>query len=250
VAASVLKVYSHALWLAGLGFHSLLVVVLLAKRTWTKFPAFLTYACFGAAAGWALYVVRTFPFLYFYGYWVCEGIGILLGLGVLYEVFRSLLKSYTGLHRVANVTFPLTIVLLIVLSCLVVYAQPSAERNPLVSAILVGEEASRVVEIGLLLFLFIFSTTFGLHWRQQVFGIALGLGLFVAVELIAITARTRFGIAASGALIIARATAFDLSLLTWIGYLLLPERVPHEAELPKRTQLEQWNHAIMELINQ
>lgn len=246
----MLKAYSQVLWLAGLGIHSLLLVVLFAKRLWTKFPGFVAYASFVLVADWALYLVRTFPFLYFYGYWVSEGIGILLGLGVLYEVFRTLLQSYTGLHRVASVTFQVTIVLLIVLSCVVAYAQPSAERNPLLSAILVGEEAARVVELGLLLFLFMFSTAFGLHWRQQIFGIALGLGLFVAVELIGITARTRFGIGAIGILNSARASAFVLSLLIWTGYLLLPERVPSEAELPKRSQLEQWNKAIMELINQ
>jgi hypothetical protein len=243
------KGYTHALALAGLGLHSLLVVVLLAKRTWTKFPSFLVYASFGLVAGWGLYLIRTFRSFYFYGYWVSEGIGVLLGLAVLYEVFRGLLQSYTGLHRVAWITFQLTVLLLIILSCVVGYSQPSVESNHLMSTVLVGEEAARVVEIGLLLFLFIFSTAFGLHWRKQVFGIALGLGLFVAVELIGVTARTRFGIAL-GAVNIARATAFNLSLLIWIGYLLAPERVPSEADLPKRTQLEQWNQAIMELINQ
>lgn len=245
----MLKWYSQLLWLAGLGFESLLVVVLLSKRLWTKFPGFLAYASFSLVAGWGLYLVRNFRFFYFYSYWVCEGIGILLGLGVLYEVFRSLVQSYDSLHRVAWIAFQLTVTTLIILSCVVAYAQPSAQTNHLMSAILVGEEAARVVEIGLLVFLFIFSTAFGLHWRQQVFGIALGLGLFVAVQLIGVTAMTRFGIGASGAINFARATTFDLSLLIWIGYLLLPERVSSETQMPKRTQLEQWNQAIMELIN-
>lgn len=241
--------YSQILWLAGLGFQSLLVVVLLSKRLGTKFPVFLAYTSFGLITGWLLYLTRSFLVFYFWAYWICEGIGILLGLGVLYEIFRNLLQSYNGLHRVAQITFQLTIVLLAVLSCAVAYAQPSAESKHLVAAVLLAEESARVVEIGLLLFLFVFSTAFGLHWRQQLFGIALGLGLFVAVELIGVTARTRLGIPL-GTFNIARATTFALSLLIWIGYLLLPERVPSEAELPKRAQLEQWNQAIMELINQ
>ena len=43
--------------------------------------------------------------------------------------------------------------------------------------------------------------------------------------------------------------AFDCSLLIWLGYLLAPpERQPTPLDVPK-AQLEQWNQAVMELIN-
>jgi hypothetical protein len=250
----MLKSYSQALWLTGLLVHSLLVVVLLAKKLWIRFPYFLGYVCFGLVTGWGfyvtLYLARAFPLFYFYAYWVCEGIGILLGLGVLYEVFRILLQSHTGLHRLAKIAFQVTIALLIIFSCVVAYAQPSAESSRLMAAVLMAEEAARVLEIGLLVFLFIFSTAFGLHWRQHVFGIAMGLGLFVAVELIGIAVRTRFGVGITDSFNLARVMAFDCSLLIWTGYLLLPESVTSAAELPQHAQLEQWNQAILELINQ
>ncbi|HEY6308186.1 MAG TPA: hypothetical protein VI488_17205 [Candidatus Angelobacter sp.] len=117
-------------------------------------------------------------------------------------------------------------------------------------AILVGEEATRIIETGLLMLLFILSSAFGLHWRQQAFGIALGLGFFVAVELIGVTTRAHLGAAAAETFGAIRMLAFNCSLLIWLGYLLAPERVTIAAELPKRAQLEQWNQAIMELIHQ
>jgi len=49
---------------------------------------------------------------------------------------------------------------------------------------------------------------------------------------------------------IVRALAYTISLLVWGGYMLLPERVADESELPQRGQLEQWNQAVMELIHQ
>ncbi len=102
----------------------------------------------------------------------------------------------------------------------------------------------------MLMCLFLLSTAFGLHWRQQVFGIALGLGLFVAVELITVTVWGMTGKAAHDALNVIRILSFNISLLIWIGYLLATERASSEAELPQRSQLEQWNQAVMELIRQ
>jgi hypothetical protein len=43
---------------------------------------------------------------------------------------------------------------------------------------------------------------------------------------------------------------FGCSMLIWLGYMLVPDRITSTSELPQRAQLEQWNQAIMELINQ
>jgi len=39
------------------------------------------------------------------------------------------------------------------------------------------QEAVRTVQLGVVVFLFIFSRIFLLHWRQPVFGVAFGLGI-------------------------------------------------------------------------
>jgi hypothetical protein len=116
-------------------------------------------------------------------------------------------------------------------------------------AVLVLEEATRVVEVGLLMFLFGASAAFGLHWKQAEFGIALGLGMFVAVQLATVTLRSQIGVQAWQVLNVVSILAFDSSLLVWLGYLLAPERVTSTGEVPKRAQLEQWNQAVMELIS-
>jgi hypothetical protein len=88
-----------------------------------------------------------------------------------------------------------------------------------------------------------------LHWRQNVFGIALGLGMFAAVELVTVTLIGHVSSATALTLALARGISFSASLLIWLGYLLLPERATSSAEIPKRAQLEQWNQAVMELIS-
>jgi hypothetical protein len=76
------------------------------------------------------------------------------------------------------------------------------------------------------------------------------LGLFVAVELIVITTLAHVGTVASGTATTLRMLAFVVSLLVWIGYLLVPERASIGVEIPKRAQLEQWNQVVLELIHQ
>jgi hypothetical protein len=233
----------------GLVLQGLLLLVLFAKKAWSRFPFFFAYSAFTFASTCLLYQVISLRAVYFYTYWTCEGVSLLLGFAVVCEIFRTLLFSFSALRRIATFVFSAAIIVLLVLAVVVVYAQASSERNPLVAGILVAEEAFRMVELGLLMILFLFSTAFGLNWKQSVFGITLGLGFFTAVELVAVTVRTHLGVTAAPWFGLARAIAFNLSLFIWLGYLLAPEKVSSSAEVPKQAQLEQWNQAVMELIS-
>lgn len=245
-----MKAYITYVWSAGLLVQFALVIVLLANKIWRKFPIFSVYFVYSFLTSATLYFIRENRSAYFYTYWICEAAGLILAFGVVYEIFKTLLFSYTGLRRLANVLFLAGVLLFIGLAVVVRYAQPSGEQNTLMAAVLIGEESTRIVEVGLLMLLFAFSSTFGLHWRQHAFGIALGLGLFSAVELIAVMAREHVGYTAAQTFAVIRIVAYSTSLLIWLGYLLAPERVTSECELPKRAQLEQWNQAITELIHQ
>lgn len=254
--AHVIRMFSLSttvLWLTGLSCQLILIAVLAVKRRWASVPLFFAYTvfCFASAAGlYAIHGPMYLSQLYFYAYWITEGIGLLLGFAVIYELFRQLLEPYTALRRLASVLLASSVIILVIASCIVAYSQPSTLRGRLVRAILVGEEGTRILEVGLLIFLFVFSTAFGLHWRQQSFGVALGLALFVAVELVSVTSEAHSGIAAFKVAAEMRLIAFDVSLLVWISYFALPERVGKTSELPQRAQLEQWNRAVMELIHQ
>ena len=240
-------------WVAGLLLQGVVVCVLLLKKMWNKFPYFITYSLSNFVWGIGLYAVyhsSLSPRTYFYLYWTNEILGMGLGLGVVYEIFGHLLAPYPALRRLARAVFPASILLLILLGSIVAFAQPAADHYPVLRGLLVTEEGTRVLEVGLLLSLFAFASAFGLHWRQYVFGIAIGLGIFATVELVAIAMRVQFGFSSLPVFNIVRAVAFNSSLIIWVSYLLAPELATRPAELPKRAQLEQWNRAIMELIYQ
>lgn len=240
-------------WMAALLLQGSLAIVLAAKKMWKKFPLFLSYCVSNLVLNIVLYVIHASKWqrsIYFEAYWLTEAVGLFLGVAVVYEIFNHLLTPYPALRKLAGQIFQGVIIVLALLACIVVYSQPSGDKNHMQAAFLLVEQVCRIIEVGLLLFLFVFASAFGLHWRQYAFGIAVGLGIFATVELVALTMRIQFGTTANSVFNIVRTFSFNSSLLIWIGYILAPELAARPAEVPKRAQLEQWNKAIMELIYQ
>ncbi|OAI57774.1 hypothetical protein AYO50_00090 [Acidobacteria bacterium SCGC AG-212-P17] len=238
----------------GLALQILLVITLLAKRTWRQFPFFTGYVWLSFAVSIAEYLLLRNRSVYFYVYWIGEAIGIGLGLFVVYEIFRHLFTVHGALLRLATITFRIAIGILLSGGFIVFLMQPPSHTSSLGPAIMAVEQATRVFEVGLLMFLFICSAAFGLHWKQAEFGVALGLGFFATVELLAVTVQPLIGTHGKELQNVMRVVAFDTSLFIWLGYLLAPpERTTTTVDVPKaqleQAQLEQWNHAVMELIN-
>jgi hypothetical protein len=244
-----LSFWIHGFWFAGLVIQPFLVAVLLLRGTWRKFPVFTAFcACSLLGDTIAFFTVRNRS-VYTYVYLVYETVSVILALAVIYEIFTRLFASQRGLRRLARLSFRIVCLLLVLLGAAVIFTHSPIGEKGLAAAVVVVEEASRIVELGLIMFLFVFSGAFGLHWRQNVFGIVLGLGISAAVKLTAV-AIVPHSYTTAGILSMAIVFTSDASLLIWLIYLLAPERVTMGIELPKRAQLEQWNEAIMELIHQ
>jgi hypothetical protein len=226
----------------------LLAVVVLAKRAWRSYPAFSAYVFFSVLETAVNSVLNHHGEVYFYTFFALEAIGLVLGLAVVREIFTNLFSPHPALRKLATVTFRVAVMGLIVLACAVFFAESGNARG-IYRGIVLAEEAARIVELGVIMFLFLSSSAFGLHWRQNEFGIALGLGTCAAVELFNVTLIPHVGKEAAQIFNLVRSLSFNLSLLIWLGYLLVPERATSSAEIPKQAQLEQWNQAVMELIS-
>lgn len=243
-----LRAVIHDVWILGIGLQTVLALVLLGKRAWQRYPVFSAYVflnLFGAALSYSVFQNKA---VYFYAFWICEAVGIILGLGVVREIFTNVFSPHPALRKLATIIFRVAVVALVVLAVGVIYAQ-SGNAKSIPYAVLLAAEAARIVEVGLIMFLFLCSSAFGLHWRQNVFGMALGLGMLGAVELVTVTLMGHVSSATAETLNLAHGVSFSTSLLIWLGYLLAPERVTTTVEIPKRAQLEQWNQAVTELIS-
>ena len=217
--------------MAGLVLQGVLAVVLIDGKAWKRYPLFTVYSLFNFVGALTLYFLRPSGAIFFYGYWIGEAISIVLGFGVVYEVFRHLFAHHKAVLKHARLGLRWTFVVFFCVALSVVLVQ--APVVSMRSGVLVFEEATRVVELGLLMFLFAASLALGLHWRQADFGIALGLGLFVAVELAVVALRSQIGLRTSlwDLLNVVRILAIDTSLLVWLGYLFGSEKVGGRARL-------------------
>ena len=61
-------------------------------------------------------------------------------------------------------------------------------------------------------------------WRQQIFGIALGFGIFASVELVLVSVVMWYGNGQAAMISLLKSTAYNAVTLVWIGYL---QQHPH-----------------------
>ncbi len=233
-----------------IALHVALVAVLAATRVWKRYPAFSVYALCNFIEFVATYATYDRPQLYFVIYVVGETLTIALGVFVVYELFRELFSRHQALRNLATFVMQISAVFLIVLAAAVLYTHSPIGRHQVEITLMIVEEAARIIELGCVVFLFVFSGVFGLHWRQWMFGIALGLGILVASKLLVVTMLPYANRAMIQVWYTVSAASYDIALLVWVGYLFSPERAVASSELPQHSQLEQWNQAILELIHQ
>ena len=159
----LLKVLTSS-WFAALLLQATLAGVLLFKKIWVKFPFFVGYSVasfLSTAILYVLYLSSVPPIIYLRVYWFSDALGLFLGLAVVWEIFKHLLEPYPALKRLATQIFRGTVVVLILTGCIVIYAQPFGDPNRIRTALFVTEQAGRILEVGLLLFLFLFSSVDG-----------------------------------------------------------------------------------------
>jgi hypothetical protein len=80
------------------------------------------------------------------------------------------------------------------------------------------------MQLGLFLLLMLLCRIFRNCWRQQVFGIALGFGVFASVELILVSTVMWYGNSHAAIISLLKSTAYNAVTLVWIGYL---KQQPH-----------------------
>jgi hypothetical protein len=249
------------IWLVGIGLQGALAAIVLRRKVWQKFPFFAVYFLANLALSCLSYLaamIHTYWHTYFYLYWSGQCVMLILGLGVVVEIFTHLFTPYAALKKTAVAIFRGAALLLLVCGAVVIFARPHGEKG-LSDFFFVTEEVVRLVEVGLVAFLFVSAGLFGLHWRQSEFGIALGIGTYAIADLVMVSLRENFGVRSAYTLNIGIMLAFDVSLLIWMGCLFSPQRAgaygketleEGQTGVPEKGQLEQWNKVLTELIYQ
>lgn len=245
----------HYLWIAP---HILLLGVLSTlwrRRLVGQFPVFFAYLIWEVAQFLVLYPMTLMPsvtgltYLKFHS--IALGISTGLRFGIIHEVFAHTFRNYPSLNGFGKPVFRWGTALLLMMGLLAAVGAGGNEWQRALSILWVLGRTASILQCGLLLVLFLFSSYIGISVRNPVFGISLGLGIFACVDLVAAAIRAEFGSQATTSLDYYTMGVYHCCVVVWLAYLWLPERVAQFAvkAVPEH-DLESWNKELQRLIQQ
>jgi hypothetical protein len=194
-----------------------LLVVLASRRVYKTFPFFFSYVTFAVMADVARFLTHQSEQAFFVTYWATEAGYSLLGVSVLYEIYRSVFRQLTSLWWI-QLAFPSAVAVAGVLVAARSYFYRSTMPNFLMTFIVSAELGVRLLQVSLFILLVLLVYFFGLRWRHQAFGIALGFGLYATIALASTTKFYDFGTNFAftwGAILV---VSYSVSVVIWIWF--------------------------------
>jgi len=247
----------HYLWVAP-NLILLAVGWVIWKRGLSEqIPAFLSFAILASLGDLAVYAADIAPFVSPQNFWRVEWANLLLEsvlkVFVVGELLSKLLTPYPSIGRLGRNLVSGIGGILVLLAGMIAGFAHSDNPYRLISGFHVLEQTVFIIELGLIVFLFLFATYFHLTWDRLSFGILLGLSISACEHLAtwAVIAnaspsehtRTLFGFLGMA--------AYHLCVLVWLYYVLTPEKVVTKSVvLLPENNLAGWNRELERLLQQ
>jgi hypothetical protein len=170
---------------------------------------------------------------------------MLLEFGVLYELLVNALKPYSALIDLGKMLFRWAAVFLIMAALLTAFATTGSGSNRLVAAAQLLERTVRLMQCGLLLLFLGLEKRLGLSWRTHSMSIALGLGVYAAVDLSATYLISRVPARTNAFQMVATLVYLGATSL-WAYSLAKPEPARGNVlDSPRRLIFQRWNEALL-----
>ena len=233
------------LWCAQPILQSVVAVILWHRKMHKQFPVFFLFLLVQVAnfaVIFPLWFVGDFK-MYFVFFWLGEAANAVLGFKVIHEIFLDVFRPYHTLKDLGTLLFKWAGVVMLLVSVVVAFSN-SFDQSPLVHAVTTLQRSVRIVQLGLILFLLLFSRFLGVSRKQVSFGISLGFGLFAGVELM-LMALNSGGLVRQSNLNLVNMVALILAILVWCGYSLSRKAVRVAAV--NHLQTQRWEQGLADL---
>jgi hypothetical protein len=224
------------IWWAGIAIEFVMVLRALTTGVAKKFPFFFVYLFSVLCGDVLLYCAYEFrPAWYHAGTRDMEFLNLVLGYGIVLEIFRHVLSHYPGAEKFARVAG--TAVFAAIFGFALVYPAVSS-GNASVRPIKVAIEKD-FLTVQAIFFLGILGVIFyyGLPLGRNIKGIILGYGVWLGAILMTLTLRSYIGSSFNSILIVAQPFSYLLSLFIWLEALWSYEPNP-VASVPNRLEAD------------
>jgi len=207
-------------WVAGPVLETVLLACMVHRKLHRVFPRFFSYIIFQVLKSGILFLTyRYYEEAYFDAYWTGSAISVILAVTVMDEILQHVFKDYGGAQNLGAVIFRWACGLLLVLAIVTAVTSQDGSADRVVAVVLTFDRSIRVMQCGLFCLLMILCRLLKNCWRQQVFGIALGFGLFASMEMILVSLAMSYGGKAGPTLSLVKSAAYNVVTILWIGYL-------------------------------
>lgn len=218
----------NANWLAGPVLQITLLIFMARNDLRRMFPRFFSYILFQTIKTACLFIAyRYFPDNYFYAYWTGNALSVIFAIAVMDEILRRIFKQYGMIPIFGTTIFRWACGLLLLLAILGSMSRGGIGGDRIVAVVFALDRGLRLMQVGLFLLLMVLCRILKDFWRQQLFGIALGFGIFASIELALVSFVMWSGDGHAVAISLLKSTAYNAVTLVWIGYLRhQPQFVP------------------------
>jgi hypothetical protein len=207
-------------WIAGPTLEITLLAFMVHRKLHTEFPRFFSYVLFQIVKSGVLFVTYRYYYDgYFDAYWTGNAISVILAVIVMDEILHKLFKEYGGAQNLGAVIFRWTCGLLLLLAIVTALSNEQGSSDRVVAMVLAFDRSVRLMQCGLVCLLLLLCRFLRHCWRQRVFGIALGFGIFASVELILVSVAMRYGSGSAEIVSVLKSVAYNSVTLLWIFYL-------------------------------
>jgi hypothetical protein len=237
---------TDALWIAHPLLQSMVVVAMVRRKLHRTFAFFFSYILWQILVFAVLYPIsRSNSYqLFFYTSWSTSAVSVALGFKVIHEIFVDIFRPYHTLKDMGSVLFKWAGLVMLLVAGVVAASNPVTDSGPLVQAIITLQRSVRVIQVGLVMFLLVFSKYLGISWKQRSFGIALGFGSFAGIELAVVALRSGNYIGENSSNI-SNMLAYNAAIVVWLLYAALTSAEREDAAVLLKSQ--RWEQSLTDL---
>jgi hypothetical protein len=226
--------------------------LMLRKKLHREFPVFFALLVAECVESWLGMALKAFSYkAYYIEYWTLASVITILGFAVLREVFLHIFRPYDSLRNFGRMLFRWSAAVLILIAAVMALTASSVTSTSVTNFILTVDRSVRLMQCGLVIFLYLFARQLGLTERHRVFGISVGFGIFASVHLMTVTLTALLSATTTSSMMYLLNVPYQLAWLVtvmiWIVYMYRPEPERRRAtvlELP-----ESWNYKLAEINN-
>lgn len=246
------------LWVAPNIFLLTLGLLIWKRGLSRQLPAFLLFATLSSVVDLAVYFADIAPFVSPLGFWCADWASLLLEsllkFVVIGEVFSRVLSPYPSISRLGRVLISGFGAAMVLLATLAAALSRGEGAIRLIWGFHLLVQTVFIVELGLVVFIFLFAAYFHLSWDRLSFGVLLGFGVSACGYLAAWAIMTNAGPSPQGRTLLDffNMATYHLCVLIWFYYLLVPQKVSAPKPVPAWPEhnLELWNRELERLLQQ